>query len=110
MSERADGDVFEVTPDPWLSDIVEPYIEMVRLRVLDAAALLVKGDFRSIRRFAHNTKGTGGGYGLPELTRRATELERAAIAADAVAVDRALASMDAYLAAVRIVSPDQTAA
>ncbi len=51
-------------------------------------------DFDVIKRIAHDCKGTGTGYGFPEITSLGKVLEQAAIARDAVGVAAGVAELD----------------
>jgi HPt (histidine-containing phosphotransfer) domain-containing protein len=42
------------------------------------AAALARGDFDTIRSIGHNMKGTGGSFGLPQISRLGADLEQAA--------------------------------
>lgn len=59
------------------------------------------GSFAEIRLAAHNLSGSGGAYGLPELTRIGRELEGAAESADHDGVVRQLKVMREFLDRVR---------
>jgi HPt (histidine-containing phosphotransfer) domain-containing protein len=61
---------------------------------------LDRGDYTSIRRMAHDVKGTGAGYGFVPLTNVARSLEQAAAAADLARMQQALNSMEDYLESV----------
>ncbi len=56
-----------------------------------------QGSFAEIRIAAHNLSGSGGAYGLPELTRIGRALEGAAEAADRDEVGRQLLAMREFL-------------
>ena len=64
-------------------------------------AALSKGDFPSIQRIAHNCKGTGAGYGFPELSKVGAKIETAATALDADAVEASLQQFERCLALSR---------
>ena len=59
-------------------------------------------DFTSIRRFAHDLKGTGAPYEFPELTELGRCLELAAQAGDARAVERSADELLAFLNRVKV--------
>ncbi len=58
---------------------------------------LGRAEFESIQRLAHNMKGTGGGYGHPELTLIGGRLEQAARNRSPVAILAELTAMFDYL-------------
>ena len=64
--------------------------------------LLDREDYDSVRRMAHDVKGTGASYGFAPLTNVARSLEQAAMAHDLARMQRALNSMDAYLESVEL--------
>ena len=69
-------------------------------------SLLGAADFDGIRRMGHNMKGSGMGYGLPEMTRIGEALERAARRGDAEALRQSIADMVVYLSHLSIRSAD----
>ena len=64
--------------------------------------LLDREDYDSVRRMAHDVKGTGASYGFAPLTNVARSLEQAAMAHDLARMQGALNSMDAYLESVEL--------
>ncbi len=63
--------------------LVPQYLASKEKQIEEARTCLASRDFGPIRRFGHNLKGTGGGYGFPPIERLGTEIERAAAEADA---------------------------
>ncbi len=63
---------------PEVAALVPKYLASQSRQIDDAHAQLVQRDFDSIRRFGHNLKGTGRGYGFAEMEELGGELERAA--------------------------------
>jgi signal transduction histidine kinase/DNA-binding NarL/FixJ family response regulator len=59
---------------------------------------LAAGDFAAIRTIAHNCKGTGTGYGFPEISSLGTQLCSAAKALDTEQVQQFLGDFERYLA------------
>ncbi|HMM39777.1 MAG TPA: Hpt domain-containing protein [Desulfovibrio sp.] len=69
-----------VRVDPSLAAILPRYLEICRA---DCAALLAAArdrDLESARLLGHRLKGSGGSYGLPEISRLGGEAEAAALA------------------------------
>jgi len=60
---------------------------------------LEHSDFDSIRRLAHNLKGTGISYGFPDITRLGAAAERAAKESDKPGVSKQMADLFAYVEA-----------
>ncbi|MFO1023101.1 MAG: Hpt domain-containing protein [Planctomycetales bacterium] len=61
--------------DPDFVELLEMFVEGIgekKTSLLDASR---GGDFESIRKVAHQLKGSGGGYGFPGITEHALALE-----------------------------------
>lgn len=69
-------------------------------------AALAAGDFEAIRAVAHGMKGSGGGYGFPEISRLGAAMEEGARQRDAAAIGSLVASLAEYLARVEIKPSD----
>jgi HPt (histidine-containing phosphotransfer) domain-containing protein len=69
-------------------------------------AALAGGDFETIRSAAHRMKGSGGGYGFPEISRLGAAMEAGARARDAAAIGELAASLEAYLARIETARDD----
>ena len=69
-----------VIEDPSYTDIVEQFVNGLADRLREMEDAIRTSDFDMLRVAAHRLKGSGGGYGYPILTERATELERHAMA------------------------------
>lgn len=65
-------------------------------------AALAGADFETIRVSAHGMKGSGGGYGFPEISRLGAAMEEGAQRRDAAAIGALVASLEAYLARIEI--------
>jgi CheY-like chemotaxis protein/nitrogen-specific signal transduction histidine kinase/HPt (histidine-containing phosphotransfer) domain-containing protein len=63
--------------------LVPQYLASKEKQIEEARAALASRDFGPIRRFGHNLKGTGRGYGFPSIEDMGREIERAATQADA---------------------------
>jgi len=63
--------------------LVPQYLASKEKQIDEARASLAARDFGPIRRFGHNLKGTGRGYGFPPIEEMGREIERAAQQADA---------------------------
>lgn len=63
--------------------LVPQYLASKEKQIEEARASLAARDFGPIRRFGHNLKGTGRGYGFPPIEDLGREIERAAVQADA---------------------------
>jgi HPt (histidine-containing phosphotransfer) domain-containing protein len=65
-----------------VTELIPQYLSSQEKQIEDARACLGSRDFGSIRRFGHNLKGTGRGYGFPLIEELGTKIERAASEAD----------------------------
>jgi CheY-like chemotaxis protein len=63
--------------------LVPLYLASKEKQIEEARAWLASRDFGPIRRFGHNLKGTGRGYGFPPIEDMGREIEKAATQADA---------------------------
>jgi CheY-like chemotaxis protein/nitrogen-specific signal transduction histidine kinase/CHASE3 domain sensor protein/HPt (histidine-containing phosphotransfer) domain-containing protein len=72
--------------------LVPQYLASKDKQIEEARESLISRDFKSIRRFGHNLKGTGRGYGFPAIEELGREIEKAAVNAD---VDRVAEQLDA---------------
>jgi signal transduction histidine kinase/DNA-binding NarL/FixJ family response regulator len=63
--------------------LVPQYLDSKVKQIEEARTALASNDFAPIRRFGHNLKGTGRGYGFPAMEEMGREIEQAATQADA---------------------------
>lgn len=99
-------DGVDITVDDDIVDLVPGYVAAQRLGVATLLELLEKGDFASIGRQGHRMKGSGAGYGLPDVSRIGQDLETAADGGDAESVRRLLTELQRYLSRINIRSAD----
>ncbi len=62
--------------DPDMIDIVREFVHAFSDRMTALADSLAKGDLPQVRTLAHQLKGAGGGYGFPQITEAAANLEK----------------------------------
>jgi hypothetical protein len=62
--------------------LVPQYLASKEKQIEEARSALASRDFGPIRRFGHNLKGTGRGYGFPPIEELGREIERAAAQGD----------------------------
>jgi signal transduction histidine kinase/DNA-binding response OmpR family regulator/CHASE3 domain sensor protein len=72
--------------------LIPHYLASKHKQIEEARESLISRDFGPIRRFGHNLKGTGRGYGFPAIEEMGREIEKAAAEAD---VDRVAQQLDA---------------
>jgi signal transduction histidine kinase/DNA-binding NarL/FixJ family response regulator len=100
--EAAAAAKFDVVVDEELSAIVPKFISNVRRNPSAIAAALARGDFGTIRSLGHNMKGTGGSFGLPQISEIGDQLERASKERNADAVRTVTAQLVQFLDSVDI--------
>ena len=64
--------------DPDFSELVELYVAEMPERIQRFKQLFDHGDYFELNRFAHQLKGSAGGYGFIEITPAAARVEHAA--------------------------------
>ena len=62
--------------DPDMLEIVREFAEEAPARAAELETQLEDGDLDRLRTLAHQLKGAGGGYGFPQVTELAAELEQ----------------------------------
>jgi signal transduction histidine kinase/DNA-binding response OmpR family regulator len=77
--------------------LVPQYLASKEKQIQEARVSLASGDFAPIRRFGHNLKGTGRGYGFPPMEEMGREIERASIEGDASRVTDQLDALDRFV-------------
>jgi CheY-like chemotaxis protein len=77
--------------------LIPQYLASQSKQIEEARACLASRDFGPIRRFGHNLKGTGRGYGFPSIEDLGTEIERAAAQADARRVAEQLDALHLFV-------------
>jgi PAS domain S-box-containing protein len=76
------------------SNLAAGYLAAKPAQIQQARERLATGDFDPIRRFGHNLKGTGAGYGLPHIGKIGLEIEQAAAEGDAGRIAGQLEALD----------------
>jgi HPt (histidine-containing phosphotransfer) domain-containing protein len=67
---------------PEVAELIPNYLASKPRQIEEAEACLAAKDFEPIRRFGHNLRGTGPGYGFPFIAELGKEIEKAAAAGD----------------------------
>ena len=75
---RLSGELNRASVSSEVTALVPKYLASQSKHIEEAREQLLRHDFDSIERFAHNLKGTGRGYGFPEIEKLGRELEQAA--------------------------------
>jgi signal transduction histidine kinase/CheY-like chemotaxis protein len=94
--------VIAIVIEEGMEDVVPGYLEKRRAELAVYRQALESGDFDSIRKMAHKTKGTGAAYGFAGLTELCAALEQAAIRADGPFIRTKLSEYSDYLERVRL--------
>jgi CheY-like chemotaxis protein len=77
--------------------LVPQYLASKEQQIQEARACLSSRDFGPIRRFGHNLKGTGRGYGFPPIEDMGREIERAAAQADTIRIANQLDALHKFV-------------
>jgi len=87
--------------DPFMADLVPEYVTEKRRQVRDLKRSMASSDLSHVSRVAHELKGTGAAYGIPEVTRLGGALESAGHDGDAAAAAALVDELDDLLARVQ---------
>lgn len=98
----AESDKLVITVDAQIAALVPRFLANRAADVDRIRTALGAGDFETIRAAAHGMKGSGGGYGFPEISRLGAAMEEGARQRDAVALGTLVASLESYLTRVEI--------
>ena len=71
-----------VQQDEEFANLVADFLNAIPERIGRIETALAEQDFAALRSYAHQLKGSGGGYGYPMLTTSAAQLEQQAVAAE----------------------------
>ncbi len=93
---------FVVEVDAQIASLVPRFLANRAADVDRIRAALAQGDFEALRKAAHGMKGSGGGYGFPEISRLGAAMEEGARQRDAAALAALVDRLAAYLAGVEI--------
>jgi CheY-like chemotaxis protein len=100
------GGKIRVTPPQEIEELVPKYLANVRRYMEEILAGVESKDCNIARRLGHQFKGSGNGYGFPEIARSGAAIETAAIAQDEDEIRRQLMALAAYLNRVEVVIKD----
>jgi CheY-like chemotaxis protein len=96
-----------VVMEEGMEDVVPAYLHKRRAELAVYRQALESGDFDSIRKMAHKTKGTGAGYGFAGLAELCAALEQAATRTDGPFIRTKLSEYADYLERVKLQSGNQ---
>jgi len=100
------SDKLIIAVDPQIAALVPRFLANRAADVAKIRAALAGADFDTIRRAGHGMKGSGGGYGFPEISRLGSAMEEGARRQDAAAIAELATSLEAYLARIEIKTGD----
>jgi HPt (histidine-containing phosphotransfer) domain-containing protein len=93
-------DAIRVKVSGKIRPLFHEYLGRCQEQVSKARAALQAGDFTPARDSGHRLKGSGGFYGVDEISSFGGRIERAALAGDAAEAARLLEALEAYIARV----------
>ena len=102
ISRHISGKI-RITPPEGIEGLVPNYLASVRRDMDEILAGVDSNDCKIARRLGHQFKGSGEGYGFPEITRTGAAVELAAIAANEDEIRSQILALAAYLDRVEIV-------
>jgi len=88
----------ELYNDPEFQALIRKYLEYLLNEVAKVKISINNSNFLEIRKFSHNLKGTGGGYGFDNFTDLGGEINEAAHAGDIHSVESFLSKFEVELA------------
>jgi CheY-like chemotaxis protein/HPt (histidine-containing phosphotransfer) domain-containing protein len=86
--------------DPEIAPLVSGFLDNRRVEVDALRGMVATGDFSAVQSTAHKLKGTGRGYGFPEISRIGADLESAAHHHDGAEARRLIDELEGYLRSV----------
>jgi HPt (histidine-containing phosphotransfer) domain-containing protein len=95
-------DVIPVEMIDGIEEIVPAFLQAQKEGAASLPQMLLSSEFDSIRRFAHNLKGTGAAFGFPRLTEIGITMERSAKEANRSDLSGQIKSLIDYLNRVRV--------
>jgi PAS domain S-box-containing protein len=96
------GGTIRIAPPQDLKELVPAYLASVRRSMDEILAGDGSSDCQIARRLGHQFKGSGEGYGFPEITRTGAAVELAALSANEDEIRRQIRALAAYLDRVEI--------
>jgi len=103
QSKPAPVEKIRVRAPEGIEDAIPMYLDLARNELGNLADALRREDFAKVRFVGHDLKGTGGGYGFPEISAIGKCLEEAAKSGDAAEIEKKIADLASYLDRVEVV-------
>jgi len=95
--------IIRITPPEGIEGLVPHYLASVRRDMATMMTSIGERDCEIAGRLGHQLKGTGHGYGFPEIAQAGTAIELAARSANESEIRRQILSLAAYLDRVQVV-------
>jgi signal transduction histidine kinase/CheY-like chemotaxis protein len=95
--------LIRITPPAGIESLIPDYLASVRHDMAAMVAAVEQNDCTVAGRLGHQFKGTGNGYGFPEITQTGAAIELAALSANEGEIRRQILSLAAYLDCVEVV-------
>jgi PAS domain S-box-containing protein len=87
-----------------IAALIPKYLASKPRQIEEAEAWLALKDFEPIRRFGHNLKGTGRGYGFPPIEEMGKAIEKAATSRDEAVITEQLENLRRFVAEDHVAS------
>jgi HPt (histidine-containing phosphotransfer) domain-containing protein len=92
-----------IQPPPGIpASMVAAYVQRWVMALPDARAALAGSDHNALRVLGHRLKGSGGGYGIPQLTQIGARIEEAAKRGDAAELRMQVGVLEVYLNRIEV--------
>ena len=91
--------------DDGIAALIPKYLAAKPQQIEEAQASLAIKDFDPIRRFGHNLKGTGRGYGFPPIEEMGREIEKAVADHDVVGIAEQLENLRHFVTEEQLANP-----
>lgn len=88
--------------DPVVLELLPSYVKHRRLEIFQLQRLIEGNDYEKIRIIGHNLKGSGGLYGLPQISNYGAAMEEAALSSDNDALSITLSAMEGFLEQINL--------
>ena len=95
--------IIRITPPEGIEGLVPNYLASIRRDMATMMTAIAEQDCEIAGRLGHQFKGTGHGYGFPEIAQAGTAIELAARSANEGEIRRQILSLAAYLDRVEVV-------
>ncbi len=96
------SDEIRLIIDKDLEELVPDYVSSIISDLKSILHLIGEGDFETVRTLAHRMKGSGGGYGIQQITDKGLIMENAAIEKKSQLIEQTAESLIEYLQTIEI--------